>query len=423
MRNSIKIIFVASVAVLTVFSGFVNAEMILIKNAKIHTLGTLGTLAKADILIVDGKISSVGIELPKSAEMKVIEAAGKEITPGIMNAATALGLVEVGAIKSTVDDESTEKDYSASFTIAEVIDANSSLFAHNRINGLTRAMVIPDSHNTLFAGRGSLIKLQSDMQPVVLADNAVYLNYGERGASIAGGTRALALMQIKEMFNDVKEHAANSKDFKAKSMLKDRDIEALGPMFRGEIPLVVTVHKVNDMLNMLAIQKEYSLKMIFNGAEEAWKIAEKIAMAKVAVLMDPYSNLPGSFETVANRSNRATLLNQAGVELIFSNGSSHNAYAVRLGAGNAVGYGLSWHVALAAVTSTPAKWFGIGDSYGTLEAGMDADLVIWDGDPLEVTTSAEQVFIQGERIDMVSRQTRLRDRYLNKTALPPAYSK
>jgi imidazolonepropionase-like amidohydrolase len=419
MRNLIQ----ALVLTLIVISGLVNAEAILIKNAKIHTLGTLGTLAKADLLIIDGKISSVGIELPESSEMRIIDANGKQITPGIMNASTALGLVEVNAIETTVDDESTEKEYSASFTIAEVIDSNSSLFSHNRINGLTRAMVIPDSKNTLFSGRGSLIKLQSDMQPVVLADNAVYLNYGEKGATISGGTRALALMKIKEMFNDLRVKATDSEEFKAKSSLKDRDIEALGPMFRGEVPVVVSVHKVNDMLNMLAIQKEYSLKMIFNGAEEAWKIADKIAAAKVAVLMNPYSNLPRSFESVANRSDRATLLSQAGVELIFSNSSSHNAYAARLGAGHAVGYGLDWDIALAAVTSTPAKWFGIGNSYGTLEAGMDADLVIWDGDPLEVTTSAEQVFIQGEQLDMVSRQTRLRDRYLNKTDLPPAYSK
>ena len=419
MRNLIQ----ALVLTLIVISGLVNAEAILIKNAKIHTLGTLGTLAKADILIIDGKISSVGIDLPESSEMRIIDANGKQITPGIMNASTALGLVEVNAIETTVDNESTEKEYSASFTIAEVIDSNSSLFSHNRINGLTRAMVIPDSDNSLFSGRGSLIKLQSAMQPVVLADNAVYLNYGEKGATISGGTRALALMKIKEMFNDLRVKATESDDFKAKSALKDRDIEALGPMFRGEVPVVVSVHKVNDMLNMLAIQKEYSLKMIFHGAEEAWEIADKIAAAKVAVLMDPYSNLPGSFESVANRSDRATLLSQAGVELIFSNGSSHNAYAARLGAGHAVGYGLNWEIALAAVTSTPAKWFGIGNSYGTLEAGMDADLVIWDGDPLEVTTSAEQVFIQGEQLVMVSRQTRLRDRYLNKTDLPPAYLK
>jgi len=163
--------------------------------------------------------------------------------------------------------------------------------------------------------------------------------------------------------------------------------------------------------------------MILSAAEEAWMVADELAKANVAVIINPYNNLPSSFESIANRIDAATLLHKAGVELIISNGSSHNAYAIRQIAGNAVTYGLPWNIALAAITSMPAKWFGISNSYGTLEAGMDADLVIWDGDPLEVTTSVEQVFIQGKKVSMVSRQTRLRDRYLNKSDRPAAYSK
>jgi len=419
MVNQIKI----TLLTLLFLSNVSFAESVLIKNAKIHTLGTQGTLTKGDILIVDGKISTVGIDIPVDADTTSIDASGKVVTPGIMNASTALGLVEVSAIKSTVDDETSEKSYSASFSIAEVINPNSTLFAHNRINGLTRAMTVPDSDNTLFTGSGSLIKLSQDMQPVVMANNAAYLSYGAAGAKIAGGSRALALMQIKAILKDVKSYAEDPEEFKAKSILKKRDIKALLPVLNKEIPLVVSVHQASDILAMIAIQQQYSLKMILSGAEEAWKVADQIASAKIAVLMNPYSNLPRSFESIANRIDSATLLHKAGVDLIFSQYSSHNAYVVRQLAGNAVAYGLPWDVALAAITSTPAKWFGIGNSYGTVEAGMDADLVIWDGDPLEVTTSAEQVFIQGKPITMVSRQTRLRDRYMNRGDKPAAYTK
>lgn len=404
-------------------SGVTHAETILIKNATVHTVGIQGTLDKGDILIVDGKITTVGTEIPSAEGVTVIDAAGKVITPGLMNAKTALGLVEVSAIDATVDHRTGEKDYSASFSVAGAINPNSTLFAHNRINGLTRVMVVPDSNKNLFSGLGSLIKLSDDMQPVVIADNAVYLNYGARGARIAGGSRALALLKIKEVFNDLQIYSDGADDFKPKSSLKKRDIKALSPVFKGEIPLVVSVHQASDILAMIALKQQYSLKMIFAGAEEAWMVADKIAAAGIAVMMDPYTNLPGNFESIGNRIDSATLLHRAGVELIFTNGSSHNAYVVRQSAGNAVAHGLPWDAALAAITSNPAKWFGLADQYGTLEAGMDADIVIWDGDPLEVTTSADQVFIQGKAVEMVSRQTRLRDRYLNKGNSPAAYSR
>ncbi len=403
--------------------GTITEGAIIIENATIHTLGSQGTLKNASILIENGKISTIGIGIPKPDSAKVIDAEGREITPGLMNAKTSLGLVEISAIETTVDNNINDKSYSSSITIAEVINPDSTLFAHNRMNGVTRAMVVPSNDKALFQGSGSFIKLSSGFDSVVIEDNAAYLTYGSKGAKIAGGSRALALLQIKEAFEDVKKYAEKSEGFKAESSLKKRDIRALLPVLKGDIPLVVSVHRANDILTMIALKEAYSLKMILSGVEEGWMVAEKIAAAKIAVIINPYQNLPSSFEKIANRIDLATLLNEAGVEIILSNFSSHNAYVIRQLAGNAVAYGLPRDIALAAITSTPARWFGLANHYGTLEAGMDADLVIWDGDPLEVTTSADRVFIQGEEVLMVSRQTQLRDRYLKKTNLPAAYSK
>ncbi|MBT8449959.1 MAG: amidohydrolase family protein, partial [Gammaproteobacteria bacterium] len=149
------------------------------------------------------------------------------------------------------------------------------------------------------------------------------------------------------------------------------------------------------------------------GAEEAWQVKEQIAAAKVALMLNPYNNLPSEFETIGNRIDQMTVLHEAGIPLMISNDTSHNAYVIRQIAGNAVAHGLPWEDALASITKVPAQWFGLGAEFGTLETGMKANLVVWDGDPLETTTSAEQVFIDGKSVSMSSRQTKLRDRYMS----------
>ncbi len=172
---------------------------------------------------------------------------------------------------------------------------------------------------------------------------------------------------------------------------------------------------------MLELANQYSLTMIISGAEEAWKVREQIAAAKVALIVNPYSNVPTKFETLGNRIDQMTLLQEAGIPLMISNNTSHNAYVIRQIAGNAVAYGLSHADALASITKVPAQWFGMDDQYGSLESGMVANMVVWDGDPLEVTTSAEQVFINGQQQPMTSRQTQLRDRYMAKDGRRSAY--
>ena len=153
-------------------------------------------------------------------------------------------------------------------------------------------------------------------------------------------------------------------------------------------------------------------------------VADQLAAAKVPVLVNPLNNLPGSFERLGATLENAARLQKAGVTFAFMTGDAHTAHNLRQAAGNAVAYGLSWDAALAAMTTVPARIWGIDDRYGTLEPGKDADVVIWDGDPLELTTFADAVFIRGREIPMTSRQIELRDRYKDLGGpLPPAYRK
>ena len=251
---------------------------------------------------------------------------------------------------------------------------------------------------------------------------------GEAGAELSGGSRSAAFLRLREAFQDTLDYAANRKAFdvgeRRAYALSRLDLEALIPVVRGELPLVVTVHRASDIEAVLRFAKEWQLKLILAGATEGWMVARQIAEAKVPVLINPLDNLPGSFETLGATLENAARLYKAGVTIAFMTGDAHNARNLKQAAGNAVAYGLPWDAALAAMTSVPARIWGIADHYGTLEPGKDADVVIWDGDPLEVTTFADAVFIRGEAIPMTSRQIELRDRYKDLGGeMPPAYRK
>lgn len=151
-------------------------------------------------------------------------------------------------------------------------------------------------------------------------------------------------------------------------------------------------------------------------------LADELAAAAIPVIVDPTANLPSSFDALNARLGATTILARAGVKVAISEGSSHNARNITQAAGNAVAHGLDWDAALRAITLTPAEIYGTANTSGSLEVGKVADVVIWPGDPLELTNYADQVFIKGEKLPMVSRQTLLRDRYL-KSDGPPAYRK
>jgi imidazolonepropionase-like amidohydrolase len=251
---------------------------------------------------------------------------------------------------------------------------------------------------------------------------------GEAGSRLAGGSRSAALLRLKEAFQDTLDYAANRKAFEAgdrRSYILSRlDLEALLPGVKGELPLVIFVDRASDIESALRLAKDWKLKLILASVNEGWKVADQIAAAKVPVLLNPMDDLPASFESVGATLENAARLHKAGVTFAFMTGDAHNARNLKQEAGNAVAYGLPWDVALAAITSIPARIWGISDRYGTLEPGKDADVVIWDGDPLELSTFADAVFIRGKEMPMKSRQTELRDRYKDLGgAVPPAYKK
>lgn len=389
------------------------AENYLIKNATVHTASVLGSVKKTDVLVRDGKIVQVSQNISPTKDVVIINAKGKHVTPGLMNASTNLGLVEISAVSSTVDSSTKLDNVGASFNVAPAINFRSTLIPQNRIHGLTRAIVMPGFGESIFAGQASAIILERSLDGLINNNVAQIAAYGERGASKAGGSRASAMALLDQVLTDAAYLRRNENLYlpgsKSNFSQSIADLKALYPVLDRKTPLVIGANRSDDILRLITLAKKHRIKLVISGGGEAWMVAKQLAAAKIPVIIDPMQNLP-SFESLSIRIDAATILAKAGVKLLFTGGGSHNGYLVRQSAGNAVAYGLPATVALEAMTINIAEVFGI-QNYGQIAAGMDADLVIWDGDPLEITSNPDAVFIQGKNIPLVSRATRLRDRY------------
>lgn len=413
---------------LAMAAGPALAETVVITGATVHTLGPQGTIQNGTVVIENGKIKAVGASVPVPSGARSIDARGKVVTPGFLDSFSRIGLVEVPAVEGTDDTETEDDRITAAFRVADALNPHSALIPVNRVEGLTRVVVMPNTGESLIAGQGALIHLGGPGDYLVRSPIAMYATLGEGGANLAGGSRAAALLRLREAFEDTRDYIANRKAFeqgeRREYALSRLDLEALIPVVRGELPLVLAVQRASDIQAALRLAREYKLDLILAGATEGWMVAPEIAAAKVPVLVNPLDNLPGSFETLGATLENAARLHKAGVTIAFMSGDAHNARNIKQAAGNAVAYGLPWNAALAALTSVPARIWGLSGSYGTLEAGKDADVAIWDGDPLEVTTFPDAVFIRGVQMPMKTRQTELRDRYKDLSGpLPPAYDK
>ena len=407
------------------------ADTYAITGGTVYTLGAAGKIEHGTVIIRDGKIVAVGAGVAIPAGATRIDASGKLVTPGIIDPQSSFGLNEVDQVTQTQDSALTSTHFTAAFDPTEGINPHSMVIPVNRIEGVTRAVIAANNNSSILQGRGSIISLDGAQGYVLKDPAALFVSLGEAGQKTAGGARAGALAALREAFQDAKDYAANraayDKAGRRAYSLSRPDLEALQPALRGELPVVVEVDRASDIEAALNLGAEFKLKLVVSGGAEAWMVADALAKAKVPVILNPMRDLPEAFESLGARLDDAALLQKAGVVIAFETGDSHKSWNVKQFAGNAVANGLSWTDAFKAISLNPARIYGMDKSVGTLEAGKDADLVVWSGDPLELTSFADAVFIRGKAMPMTSRQTELRDRYLpyiktDAPALPPAYS-
>jgi len=306
------------------------------------------------------------------------------------------------------------------------------------MEGITRVATTVKFTKSLFSGQGAVIGLDDD--GTIHRSKAYFnINLNGRGAGVAGSRSSMwntALTSLREADEHIEDEAKKAEEAKKpkkddekddkKEAKREKPNEARDAMVRvlkGQETLVVKASKKSDLLQVIRLKEKYpGIKMVIYGGFEAWRVADKLAAADIDVMLDTQANLP-SFESLGATQQNVVRLEKAGVgTAIIPSDSDANVRLIVQSAGNAVANGMSWEGAMASLTTTPAQMFGIADSYGKIEKGMDADVVIWNGDPLEVMSSPDAVVIGGVNISLESRQTKLRDRYLN-PARSPAYVK
>lgn len=406
-------------AALFALGGASFAETILIKGGKVVTNAASGTLEKGDVLLVNGRVAAVGAAVRAPAGARVIDASGKWVTPGVFATMSQVGLSEISGSGAPNDASIDDDHVSAAADAAAAFDPNVTAIAVTRLEGVTRAVIAPSARGSLFAGRGAIVALNGAADSVTASNAFMVLVLGEGGGERTGGSRAATWPTLAAALRDAREYPQRYRSGQGGAVLSEIDAEAVAPFARGDGLIVVQIDAEHDIRELLAFARANPrLKFAIQGGAEAWRLGRELAAAKIPVLLDPLSNLPDRFERIGARLDNAALLHRAGVTLgIAASPGSDDAHQARLVlqlAGNAVANGLPWDAAFKAVTSGPATIFGVGRAFGSLEPGKVGDVVVWDGDPLDVTSAPTAVIIAGADMALTSRQTRLRDRYMPK---------
>lgn len=408
-------LLLASIAALA-FATPAFAEVVLIDNGRVVTNSSAGVLEGGDVLIVDGRITQVAQNITPPRGARVIDARGRWVTPGAFAAMSEVGLSEISGSGAPNDANVSGPLVSAAADAGQAFDPTVTAVAITRIEGVTRAAIAPSQTDTLFGGQGALVAMNGAPDSLFRERAFMVVELGETGAQRTGGSRASLWPAFEAALRDAAEYPGRYRSGQGGTVLNELDAAAVQRFVRNNGLFLVHIESATDIRRLIAFKRRHpNLRFAIHGGAEAWQVASELAAARIPVILDPLSDLPDRFERLSARLDNAAILQRAGVQIaIAPQPGTVDAQQARLVlqlAGNAVTNGLPWEAAFAAVTRGPAEIFGVGNTLGQLARGYTADVVIWDGDPLEVQTAPTVVFIAGVEQPLTSRQTRLRDRY------------
>ncbi|HEV2365143.1 MAG TPA: amidohydrolase family protein [Caulobacteraceae bacterium] len=390
-------------------SGNVQAALAVV-GARLFPMTSDEAIDGATVVVEGGRFTAIGAALAPPPGARVIDAGGAIVTPGLMSAGSHLGLVEISSLPETCDAAPGKGEAGPAFDVSLGLNARSSLLARARADGVTRAAVWPAlASRSPLAGLGAVLRLAEGPDILDRPHAALFAVIAADAADDPGSSRIGAWGALR-------------------AALEDAKTGALAEVVAGRIPLAIAAARESDIRQAAALSVDFGVTVIVLGGAEAWRAADLLAERQIAVVIDPFEDGPAGWDRLGARPDNAAILARAGVTIgltAFSIHFSHNAGAVvREGAGLAVANGLPWIAALRALTAAPAAIWGLADHYGRIEVGLEADLVIWDGDPLEPASAPMCVIVAGAEASLETRQTRLARRYhptRRGDPWPPAY--
>ncbi len=435
MTNKIKAFFVLSIFLLTIITAPFNTvaqsnEIYAIRNAKIVTV-TGATIERGTVVIQNGKIAAVGASVAVPSGAKVIDATGLFVYPGMIDSGTTMGLEEIGSVAGG-QDTSEISDNNANVRVQVAIHAESSHIPVARVNGITTTLTAPQGGT--IAGQSVLINLDGWTWKEMTLKNAVAMHItwpgagGGRGGGGFGGFGAQRsipelrrqqdrqIEELKKTLLDAKAYA-DAKDARAKDAALpklDMDLrkDALIPVVRGQMPIVVDVNTARDIKRAVEFANELKLKLIIAGGVEAHKVADLLKANNIPVIVGPILEFPRNEDDPYDAPfANPGLLSKAGVKIAFQTADSAYVRNLPYHAGMAAAFGLPKEEALKAVTIYPAEIWGVADKVGSIEQGKIANLIVTDGDPLEIITQIKHLFINGKPVPLTSKHTELYEKY------------
>ncbi len=401
-----------------------GAQTIAITGGKVFPVSG-APIERGTVVITNGTITAVGANVPVPAGAQVIDATGKWVTPGFFDSETRLGVVEVSGVADTRDNAARAPNgIAAAFRVWEGLNPASVLVPPARNEGITSVIVAPQGG--IVAGQSAVADLVEG-SPALVIRKAPAAVVASLGSHVNGAARAEQLARLRALLDDAKAYPtrkAKITDGQTKPLAGSvADLEALQPVLAGAVPLAISADRASDIESALDLAKDYKLKLVILQGAEAWKVAPRLAAAKVPVVTGGINGIPQTFASLGQRTDNAALLAKAGVPVAFlgdayGDEDGFNVRNLRYEAGNAVAAGLPWDAALRAVTLTPAEAWGVAGQVGSLAPGKAANVVVWSGDPFEFLSRPEVVIAHGQRVTSRTRQDELTDRYKRQ---PPAY--
>jgi imidazolonepropionase-like amidohydrolase len=404
-----------------------------IKGGKIFTLAG-APIEHGTLIIRDGKIAAVGVSVEIPADAQVIDATGLEVYPGLFDPVTQIGLNEVSAVSATVDI-SELGDFNPELVAATAVNPASEHIPVTRANGITHVIAAPGTSGFdlqsggIIAGQASAFNLAGwTMDEMQLKRSAAMVinwpsiqtrsfdfatfDYKEKPYADAKREYDKSVNELSDWLNRAR-HYAQAKETGSPALFeRDLKLESLVPVVEGKLPALVIADDERDIRNAVDFCTKQNVKMILGGGAQAWKLKDLLKAKKIPVILGPTARLPEKEDTPYDKPmTQPSELFTAGIPFAFS--SFGTAFSRRLPqyAGAAVAYGLPHGEALKAVTSNAAQFFGLADQLGTIEPGKLANIIVTNGDPLEIQTEVRFLFIKGQLTSTENRHRQLYEQY------------